>query len=79
MADVNKGKGSEYRLVKVLIFWYGVALVLCLMSDSTRSAGVLGVSTFFHIEGEGPIGDAPVDPMRTKCKHIFVAFQVLGN
>lgn len=67
--DASRGKGSEYRFVSVLSFWYGVGLWVepRLMSDSTRSAGVLGASAFFHIEGILEVGEAFTEP---KIKYI---------
>jgi len=57
----KRGKGCEYRLVRALSFWYGVGLLLlvpCLISDSTRSAGVLGMSISLQMEGVANVGEA---------------------
>lgn len=51
---ITVGNGNEYlfvndfSLIYEVPFWLSVCVV---MSDSTRSAGVCGVSAFSHIEG----------------------------
>lgn len=48
----------EYRFVKVLSLWYeeGLASSCCCISDSTRSAGVFGVSVLIQIDGIELVG-----------------------
>ena len=67
---LNKGNGSEYRLVSVLIFLYGLRFDPWRSRDSTRSAGVLGASTECQIEGIS--FDRPVMKFFSLCTHMRI-------